>query len=170
MKGGPWLRPTAFCSLLPSAGGTCPVSLPRQAPAALGSAPALGTLIPRVASGVVNGMATGHFRSPCPGKPMTLNLRRTPLHALPFFCLSSPCNLDPKETGSHELAKLFPGSGGLFPPQTAPPWSSPLGVLWSPPRSSTGQLKSQRPPTAQSFGAPCRAHCAWGMWNLGSRR
>lgn len=34
---------------------------------------------------------------------------------------------------SHELVRLYPEASILFPLQTAPPWSSPLGVSGTPP-------------------------------------
>lgn len=37
-----------------------------------------------------------------------------------------------RDCGSHKLGRLFPEASALFPPQTEPPWSSPLWVLWSP--------------------------------------
>lgn len=35
---------------------------------------------------------------------------------------------------SHELVRLYPEASILFPLQTAPPWSSPLGVSGTPPQ------------------------------------
>lgn len=87
-----WCPPQAVATLR---------TFPDRPQPALGSAPALHTVIPEVGRGVVNGMARIHLKTSMSRDAHDIEHELGhPLHALPFFCLcpSSILAGDPKET------------------------------------------------------------------------